>query len=282
LLECGVGAYPAFAADTTLQQGKVPCLVRIFLARQDYVLATWCAMDTTAHATLFDALLATYQPAPDGFHVNAGTIAIPPPQSCTAAQHGNGYNPSTLAWGRTLAVPDGASLSYALDAYICSNTGSPDQYLFECTELVNRVIREQWGLPHIPGNAARYLDYYQNGTLHLGDIRDLPEGTYAVSDDASQGTSAFATEPGDLLVFQDVANPVVGWRSGLIASPGHIAVITGVDAGHVYVAQENYSDSQFFLALPMTTNAQGWAIHDKSGVAGRIVRGWIHFTANPT
>lgn len=275
-----IGVYPAFNADTSLQQGKVPCLVRIFLAGQDYVLATWCAMDAAAHAAQFDTLLATYQPAPAGFQPNPSAITIPPPQSCAAAQVAHGYDPSALAWGRTLAAPGSAAAPYALDAYVCSNTSSPDQYLFECTELVNRVMREQWGLPHIPGSAARYFDYYQDGTLHPGAVRDLPTGSYQLSDDASQGQSAFAPRPGDLLIFQDVQNPAAGWRSGLLASPGHVAFITGVDASHVYVAQENYSDAQYFLALPLTRTTRGWAITDLSGVSGRIVRGWIHFAAN--
>jgi hypothetical protein len=275
-----IGAYPAFSADTTIHQGKVPCLVRIFLAGQDYVLATWCAMDAASHAAQLDALLATYGPAPAGFQLSAGAVTIPPPQSCAAAQRAHGYDPSALAWGRTLATPGSASAPYALDAYICSNTSSPDQYLFECTELVNRVIREQWGLPHIPGSAARYLDYYQDGVPHPGAIRDFSAGTYQISDDATQGTSAFAPRPGDLLVFQDVLDPAQGWQSGLAASPGHVALITGVDATHVYVAQENYSDSQYFLALPLAQTAQGWAIRDLSGIPDRLVRGWIHFTAD--
>jgi len=133
-------------------------------------------------------------------------------------------------------------------------------------------------LPHIPGNAARYFDYYQNGVLHPGDVRDLPVGSYAYSDDARQGTSAFAPQSGDLLVFQDVVNPAQGWTSGLIASPGHIALITAVDATHVYIAQENYNDRQYFLALALTHTGRGYTINDRSGVAGRIVRGWIRFT----
>ena len=191
------------------------------------------------------------------------------------------YGYTAATWGRTLATanpisPEGGWRDIA-GVTICSNTGSPDKYLFQCTELVNRYDAEQWGLPHIPGNAARYFDYYQNGTLHPGSIRDLPAGSYALSDDARQGTSAFPPQPGDLLVFQDVASPARGWTSGLIASPGHIAIITGVDASHVYIAQENYNDRQYFLALPLTHTARGYAITDRSGVAGRIVRGWIHF-----
>jgi hypothetical protein len=275
-----VGSYPAFRADTSLAQGKVPCLARIFLAGQDYVLATWCAMDASSHAAEFDTLLATYEPAQASFQPNTAAIPTPAPQSCAAAQTAHGYEAGGLSWGRMLAAPNASAAPYQLDASVCSNTSSPDQYLFECTELVNRVIREQWGLPHIPGSAARYLDYFQDGTLHPGMIRDFPVGSYQVSDDASQGTSAFAPRPGDLLVFQDVVDPGAGWRSGLAASPGHVAIITGVDASHVYVAQENYSDSQYFLALPMTRTARGWAITDHSGLPSRIVRGWIYLAAN--
>ncbi|HEX5546779.1 MAG TPA: CHAP domain-containing protein [Ktedonobacterales bacterium] len=274
-----IGAYPAFAADTGLSQGKVPCVVRILLASDDYVLAEWCSMDATSHAGEFERILATYLPAPADYRPPSTAVA-PAASSCANIQAGYGYD--TPSWGRILAMPsatgpNGGWASLA-GTYICSNTGSPDRYLFQCTELVNRYDAEQWGLPHIPGNAARYFDYYQNGVLHPGDVRDLPVGSYAYSDDARQGRSAFAPQPGDLLVFQDIANPARGWTSGLIASPGHIALITAVDATHVYIAQENYNDRQYFLALALAHTARGYTISDRSGVAGRIVRGWMRFT----
>ncbi len=81
-----------------------------------------------------------------------------------------------------------------------------------------------------------------------------------------------------MLVFQDVNDPSAGWTSGLTDSPGHIAIITGTDATHVYVAQENYNDTQYFLALPLTKVADGWHITDLSGLPNRIVRGWIRLT----
>jgi hypothetical protein len=278
-----IGVYPAFAADTGLSQGKVPCVVRILLASEDYLLAEWCSMDATSHADEFERILATFQPASVD-HRPPENIAAPAAQSCTNIQAGYGYN--AASWGRILATPNANEPSGGwaglAGSYICSNTGSPDRYLFQCTELVNRYDAEQWGLPHIPGNAARYFDYYQNGVRHPGDVRDLPIGSYAYSDDARQGTSAFAPQPGDLLVFQDVVNPVQGWTSGLVASPGHIALITAVDATHVYIAQENYNDRQYFLALTLAHSARGYSISDRSGVAGRIIRGWIRFTAENT
>ncbi len=274
-----IGAYPAFTADTGLSQGKVPCVVRILLADDDYVLAEWCSMDAISHAGEFERILATYVPAPTHYNPPVNIVA-PAAQSCATIQAGYGYK--ATSWGRILATPganepDGGWAGLA-GTYICSNTGSPDRYLFQCTELVNRYDAERWGLAHIPGNAARYFDYYQNGVLHPGDVRDLPVGSYAYSDDARQGRSAFAPQPGDLLVFQDVVNPAQGWTSGLIASPGHIALITAVDAAHVYIAQENYNDRQYLLALPLTHSTRGYTITDRSGVTGRIVRGWVRFT----
>src|SRR5262249_60061266 len=100
------------------------------------------------------------------------------------------------------------------------------------------------------------------------------------SDDASQGQSAFRPQAGDLLIFQDVVNPHVGWTSGLAASPGHVAVITAVDATHVYLAQENYSRTAYFQTLPLLHTARGYAITALSGISNRIVRGWTHFTVN--
>ncbi len=278
-----IGSYPAFVADTTLQQGRVPCLVRIFLAGDDFVIGEWCAMDATSHQADFERILATYQPSPAALSSNytqAGDSS--PSPTCAQVQVAFGYK-NNLNWGRTLAQADAASplggwRGLNPGVAICSNTNSPDQYLFQCTELVNRFDAVERGLPHLPGNAARYADYYQDGTLHPGVIHDLPTRTYAFSDDASQGTSAFAPAPGDLLVFQDVSNPRLGWTSGLIHSPGHIAVITGVDATHVYIAQENFNDRRAFMALPLQHTARGYAITDLSGLPNRIVRGWIHFT----
>jgi hypothetical protein len=161
---------------------------------------------------------------------------------------------------------------------LCSNTGSTEPYLFQCTELVNRYLYEQWALPHLPGNAARYMDYEQDGALHPGVIRDFPTSVAQVSDDASQGGSAFEPQTGDLLVFQDVQNPRLGWTSGLTTSPGHVALITQVTATQVLVAQENYTDTQYFEALALTQDARGYHIADRSGLPNRITRGWIHFT----
>lgn len=272
-----IGAYPAFVADRTLGEGRAPCLVRIFLAGDDYVLADWCAPDAFAHRLEFEQFLATYQPAAATFVPH--TITIPQPQTCADMQHMLGY--TRTAWGIQLATPLSVGWRQTgSGAFVCSNDNSPDWYLFQCTELANRFLLERWGLPHLPGNAARYYDYYQDGVLHPGTIREFPAGSYQLSDDASQGTSAFPPEAGDLLVFQDVNNPAVGWTSGLTSSPGHVAVIVGVDATHVYIAQENYNDTQFFLALPFQHVLNGYKITDLSGWSQRIVRGWIHFTVD--
>jgi hypothetical protein len=69
-------------------------------------------------------------------------------------------------------------------------------------------------LPHLPGNAARYYDYYQNGVLYPGTIRTFPAGSYQLSTNASQGNSAFRPVACDILVFQDVAHAQVGLTSG--------------------------------------------------------------------
>ncbi len=142
------------------------------------------------------------------------------------------------------------------------------------------MLYERWALPHLPGNAARYYDYYQDGVLHPGTIRTFPAGSYQLSDNASQGHSAFRPVEGDLLVFLDVNNPHLGRTSGLINSPGHVAVIVRVDNTSVYIAQENYSDTQYFLALPLHKVANGYENTDLSGRGQRIVLGWIHSTVN--
>lgn len=272
-----IGPYPAFVADRSLGEGRAPCLVRIFLAHDDYVLADWCAPTAFDYRAQFENVLATYQPGPSTFVPRA--LTAPPPHTCADMQQLLGY--PDVWWGRQLATPTSAGWSQVgSGTFICSNEGSSDWYLFQCTELANRFLYERWALPHLPGNAARYYDYYQDGVFHPGVIRMFPVGSYQLSDDASQGKSAFRPVAGDLLIFQDVNNPQVGWTSGLLNSPGHVAVIVGVDDAFVYIAQENYSDTQYFLALPIHQVANGYEITDLSGWSQRIVRGWIHFTVN--
>ncbi|HEY6406437.1 MAG TPA: CHAP domain-containing protein [Ktedonobacteraceae bacterium] len=274
-----IGPYPAFVADRSLREARAPCLVRIFLAGVDYVLADWCAPNAFAYQAQFEQVLATYQPASLVFVPRVGASAAPAAHTCAGMQQLLGYAP--LQWGRQLATPVSTGWKQVgSGAFICSNEGSADWYLFQCTELVNRLLYERWALPHLPGNAARYYDYYQDGILHPGTIRTFPSGSYQLSDDASQGKSAFRPVAGDLLIFQDVNHTQVGWTSGLTNSPGHVAVIVGVDDVSVYVAQENYSDTQYFLALPIHKVANGYEITDLSGWSQRIVRGWIHFTVN--
>ena len=272
-----VGPYPAFVADRSLGEARAPCLVRIFLAGDDYVLADWCAPTAFAYRAQFEQVLATYQPASPTFVPR--TVTAPAPRTCAGMEQQLGY--AHVSWGKQLAIPTSAGWQQVkTGSFVCSNEGSADWYLFQCTELANRLLYERWALPHLPGNAARYYDYYQDGVLHPGTIRTFPAGSYQLSDDASQGKSAFRPVAGDLLVFQDVTTPQVGWRSGLTSSPGHVAVIVGVDDAYLYVAQENYSDTQYFLALPIHKVANGYEITDLSGWSQRIVRGWIHFTAN--
>jgi len=274
-----VGTYPAFAADRERSGGKYHCLIRFFLAGNDFVTANWCSTQQNAtHIQLFEQVLATYRPAQAGFV--ATDVPAPEPQTCQQLQKARGY--TAPAWGYQLGSPSSSGWRGLLPggAFICSNVASADPMLFQCTELANRFIHEQWALPSLNNSAGRYYDYYQDGRLHPGAIRDFPEGSYQLSDDASQGKSAFRPVPGDLLIFQDVNNISEGWKSGLTKSPGHVAVITAVSDYYVSVAQENYSDTQFFMALPITKEANGYAVRDLTGLSNRVVRGWIHFTAN--
>jgi hypothetical protein len=80
-------------------------------------------------------------------------------------------------------------------------------------------------------------------------------------------------------VFQDVQDGS-SWTSGIIpGSDGHVAIITAVTSTAVYMMQQNFSDTLYYMSLPITKVSTGWHISDKvSGVSGRIVRGWIHFS----
>jgi hypothetical protein len=274
-----VGGYPAYTLDTSLSGGRVPCLIRVFLAGDDYVIATLCAMNALQRVDAFERTLATFHPAHAPFTARA-TPAVAP-SDCAQAWSAQRAQPLPPGWGRTLAGPaDAGWRQVGGGVALCSDTRSTDPYFYQCTELINRFLLERRGLAHLPGNAARYYDYALGGAVYPGRVREFPTGFYALSDDASQGTSAFAPAPGDLLVFQDVADPHAGWRSGLINSPGHVALIVGVDATHVYIAQENYSDSAYFQALPLRHVAAGYEITDLSGIPNRIVRGWIRLGAD--
>ena len=185
----------------------------------------------------------------------------------------NKGNPTDDQW--TTTFNPGAAVC---DNFIDGST-SYNGYLFQCVELANRFAREQWGVaPGFTVNASNYFDYYQDGTFYQGQARTLYGNNVQLSSDASQGTSSFAPTPGDLLVWQGVNNPSVGWTSGLDFGPGHVAVITNVDASHVYIAQQNYSESQYYTTMTLTKVANGWTISGQPfNDKGVITRGWNSF-----
>lgn len=301
-----VGPYPALTRDIPVQPSDTasstygPCLVRIFLAqtsqRADYVVAQACGAALSAQAAAFESVIASYRPAAP----KTGAAVRLAQRSVSADAVDSAAQPATCAqlvakatarptgvsnWGRELAsATDPRWNPYPTPAAsVCSNFYTVngklvgwDGYTFQCVELANRFLREQWGHGGVNGNAAQWFDYYQNGVRHNGLVRIYPDAQF--SDDASQGISAFAPGPGDILVWQDVRDGK-NWTSGLTNSPGHVAVITGTDATHVYFMQQNYNDVHYYMSLPLAKVVAGWKITDTvSGVPGRIVRGWIHFT----
>jgi CHAP domain len=290
-----VGSYPAFVADnpSPAAQGRGPCLVRIFLAGNDVVVGQWCGTDAFSHTSEFEQVLATYHSAASGVISLVSTAPVSPyvvsqPATCAQLVAAVTNPPSdTSNWGRQVALPtDPRWAPYPLPgASVCSNfvyvNGQPvgyPGYSFQCTELANRFLAEQWGHGPIDGNAETYFDYYDsNGAYHDGSTRVYPDAE--LSSDGDQGTSSFVPSPGDLLVFQDVQDGA-SWTSGIIpGSDGHVAIITAVTSTRVYMMQQNFSDSLYYMSLPITKVATGWHITDiASGVTGRIVRGWIHFS----
>ncbi len=292
-----VGAYPAFVANSTAPsaQGRGPCLMRMFLAGNDYVVGQWCGTDAIPHTDEFEQILATYHPASSGVASLISTAPVSPyvvsqPQTCAQLVDAVTDKPTdTSNWGRQLATPtDPRWAPYPLPgSSVCSNfvyvNGQPEGYLgysFQCTELANRFLAEQWGHGPLDGNAETYFDYYDsNGVFHPGSARVYPDSE--LSSDGEQGASTFAPGPGDLLVFQDVQDGT-SWTSGIIpGSDGHVAIITAVTSTEVYMMQQNFSDSLYYMALPISKVATGWHITDNvSGITGRIVRGWIRFSEN--
>ena len=239
-----IGTYPAFDADSAAPaaQGRGPCLIRMFLAGDDYVVGQWCGSDAASHASEFEQVLATYQPASSGVTSLVSTAPVSPyvvsqPETCAQLVAAVTDKPSDLSnWGRQQALPtDPRWAPYPLPgASVCSNfvyvNGQPQGfagYSFQCTELANRFLAEQWGHGPLDGNAETYFDYYDSGgVFHQGSARIYADAL--LSSDGDQGTSTFAPGPGDLLIFQDVQDGR-SWTSGIIpGGDGHVAIITEV------------------------------------------------------
>ena len=205
----------------------------------------------------------------------------------------------------TSTSPANGWYSYTPGTYVCSNTGSPDGWLFQCTDLANRFVREQWGLGtlyedgdatfnnYLHGNAGTYFDYWNSSPI-AGSAHNLSDAhLYADARWLSDYQQAFPSynyvsslppQPGDLLIWQDVNNASLGPKSGFnpAARTGHVAVITGTDASFVYVAQQHYSDSSYFKGFTLQHSGSSYIIDsgNASGVSGRVAVGWIHFNEN--
>ncbi|GCF08499.1 hypothetical protein [Dictyobacter arantiisoli] len=292
-----IGGYPAFQMDT--HGGKnvaFPCLVRVLLAHNDIVTASWCAKDASAHVAQFESMLATYH---DHAITSANSKAMPQTQTPVNSVQSCGQimqNPGPEMWGNfptgdatfggQMVSPNdpnwtnsfGEGVAVCNDYYSGGGYMWESSYLFQCTELANRFINEEWNLPEIGVDAFAYYDSYQNGVEVPGAARGAGYGATLV-DDASQGNNSAPPVPGDLLVFQDVTDGV-HWTSGQIAGdPGHIVVVTGVTSNTVNVVQQNWHNGETHsFALEHLSN--GYHIVDNSGWTGRITRGWIHFSAN--
>ncbi|HEX6123007.1 MAG TPA: hypothetical protein VFY89_07595, partial [Ktedonobacterales bacterium] len=110
-----VGHYRAFVEDTPASaQSPTPCVVRVFLARNDYVIGQLCSATAQAEAPVFISMLATYQPdATQGgtVHVTQAAAARPynSPASCASLANGAADKPADRSnWGKQLALPGDA------------------------------------------------------------------------------------------------------------------------------------------------------------------------------
>lgn len=313
-----IGSYPAIVTEyPAVTQSPVACSERTFLAGLDYVDAQWCGGQSQASQAAIQHILATYKPASASFkpspQIQPNLVVNPP--SCLQLQRNNFHNPTgTYNWGAQLGTPTSTSpangwYQYNPGTYLCSNKGSPDGWLFQCTDLANRFVREQWGLGtlyedgdstfnnYLHGNAGTYFDYWNSspiaGSAHnlsdahlFADARWLSD--YQQAFPSYNYVSSLPPQPGDLLIWQDVNNASLGPKSGFnpAARTGHVAVVTGTDAHYVYVAQQNMIWSNGtewqFQAIPYQSYSGGWAIdpNNINGVVGRVVVGWIHFSEN--
>ncbi|BCL81322.1 hypothetical protein ccbrp13_37870 [Ktedonobacteria bacterium brp13] len=317
-----INKHQAFSADTASQkQSPIPTARRIMLVGNDYVVATWLSPDAAKHGKQLEQILASYQSQSNATNqlkiatINAAATAASCSSLFTAAYndpYGGIPNPQGY-WGTTQVAPTDPiwTAHFSSGSSVCDNFVNNTDiygysgYYFQCVELANRFIGEQWGLPATYTDAGQFLDYSngQNnpvaGGIYSASGGTLPASAFQVSTDGSQMPYQdtlpshtqvnFEPSPGDLIVYQDV-NDTVSWTSGLYVDPttglftaGHIAVIVNVTSNSVEVAQQNYEPNSYLATLSMTKGANGYQITppDKSYDSHRIVRGWIHLTANP-
>lgn len=309
-----IGNYHAFVMDTEPStEFPFACSRRVFLAGADYVDAQWCApngqtVNVGKASAQMEQVLATYQPSSASGRglTTMATTAAHSPSSCSTLVSQSGYSNLVPGWGAQLATPYDTSSppnstwlatpgwdQYVPGSYICSNGSSypyegGKTWYFQCTELVNRFIYEQWNRaePYLTGNAGTYMDYWNGATVN-GSADSLPDVQEIY--DARWGVNSEPPQPGDILVWQDTNYPGLNppsWKYNTVGT-GHVAVVAGTDANYVYVAQQNdlWASSGYqngFMAYTLTKSANGWSVdtNNKNGVTGRLLRGWLHFTEN--
>lgn len=289
-----IGNYPAFQQDTSGGiQMPLPCLGRIMLVHNDIVTASWCAKDAATHKQAFENILATYQ---DHSAISTKTNTIVQAQtpvnavlSCSqvisSGENSWGTLPSNDSnFGQQIVNPNDSTwtTSFGEGVAVCNDDNWESSYLFQCVELANRFIHEEWNLPGFNGDAFAYYDNYQNGTYYNGLARASGYNA-TLTPDASQGSNSALPVPGDLIIFQDVNTPSQGWTSGEISGDaGHVVVVTSVTSSQVNVVQQNWLNHETYsFAWSYGTSAYpGYHIQDTSGESHRITRGWIHFAAN--
>lgn len=292
-----IGGYPAFRFDSRGgRQVALPCLARSMLAHDDVVLASWCARDASAHVGQFESILATYRyhaVVPLHAHV-APQVPVGTVQTCAQVMQ----NPGPNMWGylppsgdqsfgvervnpfdATWTTHFGEGVAVCDDFYSGGNSMWENSYLFQCVELANRFINEEWGLMEFTVDAFAYYDNYQGGTFYQGQARSFFGNQVQLIDDASQGYNTTPPVPGDLLIFQDVTDGV-SWTSGELSwDPGHVVVVTSVTGSTVTVVQQNWHTGETHQ-FALEHGSYGYHVVDNSGWYHRITRGWIHFSAN--
>jgi hypothetical protein len=313
-----VGHYQAlrqeFPADP---QSPLPCSELTFLAGFDYVSASWCGSVSQGRHSDIEKLLATYQTAKPSFQPSRSAMvaAIPAPPSCPTLQTNYGVAAGYLG-SHTLGAPTDTSpangwFHYSPGTYVCSHPGSldshgnPDGWLFQCTELANRFVREQWGLGtltedgdgtfnnYLHGNAGTYFNYWNSSpiagsTWSYSDVQPFADArwlnAYQQAWPGHNFTPSAPPQPGDLVIWQDVNNASLGPTSGFnpAAHTGHVAVVTGTDANFVYVAQQHYNNTSYFKGFTLQQSGSSYIIDsgNASGVTGRVAVGWLHFAEN--
>jgi hypothetical protein len=128
--------------------------------------------------------------------------------------------------GQVLATFDGqAAYCDGGGDTTCAGTG-PYGYRYQCVELVNRFLQVVKHKPHVSANAG--TDFCDTARLNRA---------YTSWGPGYSNNHGHKPGPGDILVWNSDYGAGTGYPGH---DAGHVAIVTGSDAGHLYYMQQNW------------------------------------------